>query len=480
MMGVSYSAHAQTAVAARGPASLMTMILDSGGFTSAFESGVRYGGAFELKQATWAMRHARKSADRRSSEQRARLEAVDISDWFARMPTEPWQPGHSPLAAAPEYEAFLFDQWRRDELDDGWRRESVNSRTAGERFAKVPTLMIGSWYDPYVRSTIELYHRQLCRGVEARLVMGPWLHGMRTQTHSGDVEFGAAAAWDEAFGQDYTATRIDWVEAAVSDIPSELSAVTTFVMGGGDGTKDARGRLLHGGRWHRWSAWPPTIARPKTFALSADGSLVGEVGEADSLELIAHPEHPVPTSGGQITSGGQVMAGGGFDQSALDYREDVLSFRSAPLAEALTVAGRVQLRINLIPSTPDLDISAKLIDEYPPSADYPHGYALNLCDGIMRARYRRGYEQKVLLEPGSTAELHVDMPDTANRFERGHRIRLDLAGSSFPRFDVNPNHGGPPWDDRRLTARSTIVLDGSTFLEADVIVDGEELENRQS
>ncbi|WP_101573488.1 CocE/NonD family hydrolase [Brevibacterium sp. 239c] len=469
MMGVSYSAHVQTAVAARGPEALMAMILDSGGFTSAFEAGIRYGGAFELKQATWAVRHALKSVERRSEQQRAELEAVDVRAWFDRMPNDPWRPGHSPVAAAPEYESALFDQWRRDVLDDGWRSEAVYTRDSGDRFPTVPTMAIGSWYDPYVRSMIELFQQQSTRGADARLIMGPWLHGMRTQTRSGDVEFGPVAAWDQAFNQDYTHSRIAWMHAAAKGTRNDKPAVTAFVMGGGSGGRNAEGRLLHGGQWHRWTAWPPATAQRISLMLGADGTLTRETRAKGSVELVADPVAPVPTLGGQVTSGAPVMTGGGFDQSEIGEREDVLVYRSTPLDEAVTVAGRVRLHIVLVASTPDLDVSVKLIDEHPPSQEWPHGFALNVCDGILRARYRRGYEEKVPLDIGEETELVVDLPDTANLFAAGHRIRVDIAGSNFPHFDINPNHGGPPWELPHLFARSTVVLDGRTRLEIDTV-----------
>lgn len=469
MMGVSYSAHVQTAVAARGPESLMAMILDSGGFTSAFEAGIRSGGAFELKQATWAIRHALKSVERRSEHQRRELEAVDIADWFRSLPTEPWRPGHSPVSAAPEYESFLFDQWRRDVLDDSWKDESVYTRESRDQFPVVPTMSIGSWYDPYVRSVIELFNQQKDHGANVRLVMGPWLHGMRTQTHSGDVEFGPAAAWDGAFGHDYTTSRIDWMTAAAAHRPPEGRSVSTFIMGGGPGDKDEHGRLRHGGRWAQWSTWPPESAETASLILNADRSLSSEAGVRGSCELVADPSDPVPTSGGQITSGAPVMFGGGFDQNDIGQRDDVLVFRSKPLEEPLTIAGQVRLRIVLTPTTPDLDVTVKLIDEYPTNEAWPHGFALNICDGILRARYRHGYEQKVPAEIGAPTDLIVDLPDTANLFHVGHRIRVDIAGSNFPHFDVNPNHGGPPWELPHLTARSEVLLDGSTRLEFDVL-----------
>jgi len=121
----------------------------------------------------------------------------------------------------------------------------------------------------------------------------------------------------------------------------------------------------------------------------------------------------------------------------------VLVFRTPPLDEAVEIAGPIRVRVYGSTDGPDTDFTAKLIDEYPESDDYPEGYALNLSDSICRARYRGYRDEPDFVEPGEVYEFYMEPYDTANRFEEGHRIRLDISSSNWPRFDVNHNTGGP-------------------------------------
>jgi putative CocE/NonD family hydrolase len=128
---------------------------------------------------------------------------------------------------------------------------------------------------------------------------------------------------------------------------------------------------------------------------------------------------------------------------ALAERPDVLVFQTPPLDHDTEVTGPSTVHLWIASSAPDTDFTAKLIDVYPPSADYPNGYALNLVDSIIRARYRHGWDREVPLEPGQIERVTIQLPPTSNRFVRGHRIRLDISSSNFPRFDTNPNTGEP-------------------------------------
>ncbi len=116
---------------------------------------------------------------------------------------------------------------------------------------------------------------------------------------------------------------------------------------------------------------------------------------------------------------------------------------TAPLAADLEVAGPVELRLWIASDSPDADIHAKLVDLYPPSPDYPQGFAMNLTEGLLRLRYRQSWEEPSAMMPGEVYPVTIALFPTANLFRRGHRLRLDLAGSNFPHFDVNPNSGEP-------------------------------------
>jgi len=458
-LGLSYSAHVQTALAAAAPPGLAAMFVDSGGFSSAFHSGIRQGGAYELKQLTWALKHARLAPETAADPVRAEaLAAVDIG---AAVRVHPWCRGRSPLAAAPEYEAYVAEQWANECFGPFWQRPELYARGWYERFPDVPMVHLSSWYDPYARTAIENYIGLAPgRRGPVRLVMGPWTHGQRSVTYAGAVDFGPAATLDGELAPDYVTLRRDWFDRQLrgGDVPDWLAApVTLFVMGGGPGGRSAEGRLQHGGRWLRTTDWPPPQAQPVAWYLQPDGGLARTppLREAERSWRF-DPRDPVPTLGGAIASGAPLMEAGAFDQRetaalygarhpgrALAERADVLVFQTAPLATDVEVVGPVVARLWVSTSARDTDFTVKLIDVHPPSADWPQGFAMNLTDGILRLRFRDGFETPRLAEPGEVYAIEIEAFPTANRFLAGHRIRLDVSSSNFPHFDVNPNSGAP-------------------------------------
>jgi hypothetical protein len=479
-MGVSYSAHAQTALAALGPANLAAMFVDSGGFASAYEAGVRMGGAFELKQATWAYRHALASpAARQDPVVGAALRAQDLHAWFAALP---WRRGASPLRSVPDYEDYLLEQWERGAFDEYWQRLGIYGRGYYQCFPDVPSLHMVSWYDPYVRTAVENFEQLSARQHSpVHLVIGPWTHGARSEGFAGDVDFGPAAPLDGNLAPDYLEFRARWFADHLGDGCSpgegpktEHPTVRYFLMGGGSGLRTEDGRLDHGGSWQIADTWPPAGSSATRWYLHQDGGLTGDLPSAgvdDHLEYDFDPANPVPTIGGQITSGEPIMVGGAFDQVPnastfgipkpwlpLAARPDVLVFQTEPLAEDVVVAGPIEVRLSVSSSAPDTDFTVKLIDVHPPNPDYPNGYAMNLSNGILRCRYRDSYTEPSLMRPGRVYSITVSAPDTANLFRAGHRIRLDVSSSDFPRFDVNPNTGTPEASTRRRMVATNRVL----------------------
>ena len=471
MTGVSYSAHVQTAAAAESPANLSAMFLDSGGFSSAYEVGMRMGGAFELKQATWAYRHAVRSPEAAQDPVLAAgLSEINIADWFH---ATPWRQGNSPLRLAPAYEDYLLEQWSKESFDDYWSQPAIYARGFYDRFPDVPSFHISSWYDPYIASAIENFSELGRRKPSpAYLLLGPWTHGKRCLSHAGDVDFGPNAFFDQNVGASYLDFRADWFDEMLGlAAPSNRPAVTYFTMGGGSGTTTPEERLDHGGTWSHAGTWPPEDTTATKLYLSRDGKLRGQPDQAPAgVTYSFDPANPVPTIGGQVTSGEPVMHGGAYDQTEtpglfgvtepylpLSSRPDVVVFRTDPLPEPVTIAGDVSAEIYVSSTAPDTDLTIKLIDEYPPSADYPQGFAMNLTDGILRLRFRDSYSDPQPLKAGKVYRVTVKAPDTANLFAAGHRIRLDISSSNFPRFDVNPNTGRPVSTERcSITADNTI------------------------
>jgi uncharacterized protein len=499
-MGLSYAAHTQGALACANAPGITAMFLDSGGFANAYQDGIRQGGAFELKQVTWAYKAAFESPTVVKDPIRVKaLQAIDIKGWFARMP---WKRGHSPLTPAPEYEGYVYDQWEHGTFDSFWQQLGIYAAGFYDSFSDAPMVFMSAWYDPYPRSATDNYVA-LSRKKKGpvRLILGPWTHGDRTLTFAGEVDFGAAATIDGNLAPDFLTLRLRWFDCWLKGEHNGVSAgpaVRLFIMGGGSGRRNQQGRMDHGGHWRAEKDWPIPDVRNTKYYLHGD-DVRGDVGGADSgdptrggiggggwrlsTELPAvgaepvsydfDPEHPVPSIGGTITSGEPVMRGGAYDQLEgprffgsrepyipLAARPDVLVFETEALTSDMEITGPIVAKLWISSDRPDTDFTIKLIDVYPPNEDYPDGFAMNVTDGILRVRYRKSWEKPEPLRPGEVAQVTVEAFPTANLFKRGHRIRLDVSSSNFPHFDVNPNTGAPEGTGlTRQVARNTLYLD---------------------
>jgi len=478
-MGLSYAAHTQGALGSAGAPGVAAMFIDSGGFANAYQGGIRQGGAFELKQVTWAWSAAQESPEIAGNPLRLRaLKAIDLRAWFARMP---WKKGHSPLSDAPEYEDYVYEQWRHGNFDAYWKQLGIYAEGFYDQFPDAAMVHMSSWYDPYPRTATTNYVglSKRKRG-PVRLILGPWTHGDRTLTFAGDVDFGPAATVDGNLAPDFLDLRLRWFDAWLKGRRNGVEAepsVRIFVMGGGSGRRNGAGRMDHGGRWRAERDWPIPDAKATMFYLHGNGTLHTSPPDADGppLGYDFDPDHPVPSIGGTITSGKPVMVGGAFDQVEgprffgsrepylpLAARPDVLVFETAPLAEDIEVTGAIAAHLFVGSDQPDTDFTIKLIDVHPPNEDYPEGFAMNLTDGILRARYRNSWETPQMLAPGEVMEVRIDAFPTSNLFKKGHRIRLDVSSSNFPHFDVNPNTGDPEGQGlTRRIARNTIFVDAS-------------------
>ena len=453
--GLSYAAHTQAALGCLDPPGLAAQFLDCGGFSNAYRSGIRHGGAFDLKQATWAYNNA--LADAKDPAVKAALEAEDIQAWFTRMP---WRKGRSPVSAAPDYEDYLFEQWSHGIFDDFWKRPGIYAEGYYEIYADVPIVHFSGWYDPYARTATENYlGLKRKKRASMRLILGPWTHGDRSLSYAGDVDFGPTAPVDGNLAEDFFALRLGWYDRWLKNgSPGAETdpAVQVFVMGGGSGRRNPAGRLDHGGRWRTATDWPLPETRWTQFYLQPDRGLARTLPPqgARPLGYVFDPRHPAPSVGGALSSGEPVMRAGAYDQRTgpnvfgasepyrpLAERPDVLVFATPRLDRDLEVTGPVTVRLWIASDCPDTDFTAKLIDVYPPNEDYPEGFAMNLTEGILRVRYRDSWERPSPMVPGETYAITIELFPTSNLFISGHRLRLDISSSNFPHFDVNPNSG---------------------------------------
>jgi len=417
---------------------------------------MRQGGAAELRFLVYSLWMAAESPQALSDpvlRAATRAESDAVEDWLRRTPLKP---GVSILRNFPSIERWVLDVVRHGDYDDYWKQRGYNIEEYYDEYADVPVCLLSGWYDTYTRATVDNFAelRRRKRG-PVHMIIGPWTHGVGTlgQSWSGDADFGIDAPLD-----DYDGYRLRFFDAALRGLGTgffEGPPVRLFVMGGGSGRKMPSGRLDHGGRWRDEEEWPLRRARPTPYHLWPDGSLRTEEPPAgpSSQTYRYDPEYPVPTIGGSISAASAVMPAGGFDQRGrpglfgckdklpLNARHDVLSFQTQPLTQSIEVTGPLSVRVWVSASAPDTDLTAKLLDVYPPSADYPDGYALNLQDGILRLRYRNDRSRQELMTPGEIYQVDVTLAPTSNLFQRGHRIRLDLSSSNYPRFDLNPNTG---------------------------------------
>jgi uncharacterized protein len=489
-MGTSYMAWVQSALATQDPKGLAAMFVNQGA-ANAWEATLRHNGAFELRWLTWALTLGAPGAQRALSDTdlRRKLAATDTRDVLAEGPVIE---GQSPLASLPNYERYVFDFATSDGESEFWDSPSLNFARHYDSMADVPTVYSGSWYDSYAKATVDNFAALSERNESDQfLIMGPWTHGGQstwTRTFSGETDFGEAASVD------YLETRLRFFDHYLKgeETWADQPPVRYFRMGTGDGSLAPGGRLAHGGEWDSGEAWPLPDTEFETYYAHGDGTLSTDRpdDESSSTTYEFDPRDPVPTIGGNCSSyytlepGGEsieelpladrrtvsITGRGGHDQRTrpetfgaeppygpLEGRSDVVTFRTARLEEPVEITGPIRVVVEGSTDGPDTDFTAKLIDEYPPSSEFPEGFALNLSDSICRGRYR-GYRRKAdLLESGEIYEFPMEPYPTANRFESGHRIRLDVSSSNYPRFDVNPNTGGPLYGDREYRVATNRV-----------------------
>jgi uncharacterized protein len=308
----------------------------------------------------------------------------------------------------------------------------------------VPGLWFVSWYDVSAAPNIELVNhvrRTAAPDVADRqyLVIAPVLHCAFSRQSSQNTVVGERDVGDTRL--DYAGLTNAWfdhfLKGTENGLLDTLPKVRYYTMG------------LN--RWQSSDTWPPRGAQPMTLYLSSDGSantlhgdgrLTASVPATDRPDRFAYdPMDPVPSYGGNVCCTGNAVQGGAFDQRRIEERRDVLVYTSEPLAEGLEVSGPVEITLYVSSDAKDTDFTVKLIDVH------PDGRAYNLDESIQRMRYREGYDREVWLEPGAVHRVVVGPLVTSNWFAPGHRIRIEVSSSNFPRFERNLNTGGRNYDE---------------------------------
>lgn len=462
MMGTSYVGGTQHAMALAKAPGLATVIPVDAVSNCGVQS-VRNAGAFEMRFWNWIMLNGGRGSNAAQDPGTAAVLKEMADNRFHYLENLPLRPGLTPLKLSPEYEDWLVQAMRHGANDRFWQQNNIIDHAAD--YKDMPVYLVGGWYDSWAGNTTANF-RALTPVLKSDvyLIMGPWIHGQQAKSAHGQVDFGTDAAI-----ADELAWRTGWYDHVMKGAPSPFAKkVRYFTMGSGDGHKTPEGHLFHGGSWHDSDTWPPAGTTHTAFYLGADGALSTEK-QSGSSTYTFDPRHPVPTIGGCISSGNDILLQGAWDQRGgphvwnwqqplpLSARNDILVFQTAPLAADIEVTGELEVKLWVSSDCVDTDFTAKLIDVHPASKDWPGGFDLNITDGICRARFRDSLKQEKLMEPGKIYPLTIRLYPTSNVFKKGHRIRVDISSSNFPRFDVNPNTGEPLQQHRRMRSAVNTV-----------------------
>ena len=476
MMGTSYVGGTQHAMAMEHAPELATVIPVDAVSNMGYQS-MRNAGAFEMRFWNWIMLNAGKGSNQSADPATGAMLKEMADNRHHYLLNLPLRRGTTPLKFAPEYENWLVEAMRHGANDAFWEQNNIIDH--GDRYQDIPVYLVGGWYDSWAGNTTNNYLSLSKRlKSDVYLIMGPWIHGQQGKSAHGQVDFGPDAAIP-----DELAWRLEWYDHwlkgkanTVGKAAPFASKVRIFTMGSGDGHKTEAGLLYHGGHWCDEKEWPPARAKAMHYYFGDHGTLGTTQPDkgGSSTSYTFDPKQPVPTIGGNISSGDGIMLQGAWDQRGgphiwnwtlplpLSARNDILVFQTEPLAADTEVTGEISVKLWVSSTAPDTDFTAKLIDVYPASKDWPGGLDLNITDGIARARFRDSLKEEKLMKPGEVYPITVKLYPTSNLFKKGHRIRLDISSSNFPRFDVNPNTGEPLAENRRMeTVVNTIHHDAS-------------------
>lgn len=422
---------------------------------SNYHEGWTYsGGAFELGfNVWWALFLAGDKLTRLPEEKvpsaQERLVAGAANPWSVYE--------HLPLNDAPPFKddlaPYYYDWLAHPSYDEYW--QAVNVAEQYDQVA-VPVLQMTGWFDNFLIGHLRNYTGITAKGAtetarnNQKLIIGPWSHEnylSLTMTKVGDVELGPGALpTAEPLAYRWFDYWLKDVDTGIADEPP----MRIFVTGANE--------------WRNEEDWPLERATETRYYLHSGGnantlhgdgvlSTTAATGPESPDTYLYDPADPVPTIGGRVLMPG-IVTGGIFNQQPAEERSDVLVYTSPLMAEDTEVTGPVSVRLWAASSAPDTDFTAKLVDVW------PDGYAAIVADGILRARYRESMSEPRLLESGDVYEFDIDLWAVSHVFKRGHRIRLEISSSNFPRFDRNPNTGQEVAGESEMqTAVQTIFHD---------------------
>ena len=324
----------------------------------------------------------------------------------------------------------------------------------------VPSFWFTSWYDVSISPNLALFNH-VRTNIEDRsiadnqyLVIAPTLHcAFKRATENtivGERNIGDARL---NYNEQIYAWFDLWLKGSDNNFKNNTPRVQYYTMGSN--------------KWNSAEQWPPASAEMVTYYLSSDDGANSRFGDgtlstsqatdAGADSYVYDPMNPVPSYGGNVCCTGNAVQGGAWDQRQMESRHDILVYTSEPLAEGVEISGFIESTLYVSSDAKDTDFTIKLIDVY------PDGTAYNLDETIQRARYREGYEQEVFMEDDAIYELNLTPMSTSNYFEAGHRIRIEVSSSNFPRFARNLNTGGNNYDESEGVVAKNAIHHGPEY-----------------
>ena len=450
MFGGSYMGYTQFAAAVTRPPSLKTIIptvtfrdvhsLAYIGGALALGVGVSWSLlALALMDITWNPR-TEEEKDELMGQLIAAVDGMALGQSFSHLPLS-----DTPLIGRTGLLPFLADWIAHPTPDDYWHRVNCSHEAV-----TIPVFHFGGWYDIFIGNTTCDFAGIRDQGnTRQKLMIGPWVHGSFDGL-AGETDFGLRAYPHLVVPDEMQLRWFDhWLKGAENGIMEE-PPVRIFVMGDN--------------RWRAENEWPLARTQYTRFhlhsggaanSLDGDGTLSPEAPCEEPVDAFVYdPRNPVPTRGGGLCCWRAALAPGAYDQRGVEARPDVLVYTTSVLEHDVEVTGPLEVHLWAATSAPDTDFTAKLVDVG------PCGYARNIQDGIIRARYRKSITQAEPIRPGEVTEYTIGLGATSNVFKAGHRIRLEISSSNFPRFDRNPNTGYAIGEDSELrTALQTVLHD---------------------
>jgi len=451
MFGSSYVGATQMLAAIAHPPHLAGIF--SGETASNYHDGWTYqGGAFEQWfNESWVERLSWNTL-----QQRFKREASALR-WVEKLPLNSF-PVQIP-APQEKLTPYFFDWLAHPAYDDFWKQWSIEDHLEQ---INVPVFHIGAWYDIFLRGTLRDYS-----GLRARAGSEASRHGQRLLIGIGGHAGGGQKVGEVDFGPEAKLEDDDlmfrWYDSLLKDLPNgsaQEKPVKIFVLG-----KNT---------WRDEDEWPLARARNtryylqssgKANSLSGDGSLTPETPKAktSSDAFTYDPANPVPTHGGPLCCDRDHMPAGPMDQQKIEQRKDVLVYTTPAFQKDFEVTGPLNVELYVSSSALDTDFTAKLVDVW------PNGFAQNLTEGILRMRYRNTQESETMMKPGTVYPITIDLAGTSNVFLAGHKLRLEVSSSNFPRFDRNLNTGVEQATATRIVKATNFVWHDQTHPSAIIL-----------